>query len=102
MKIFLDANVLFSASNAQSNIYQFLQLLLRDHQLITSPYAFEEARRNIELKRPAWLPTLEALKSQIILCANTPLLVEIALVDKDRPILGAAIGAQCDYLLTGD
>lgn len=102
MKIFLDANVLFSASNAGSNIHQFITLLTQSHQLVTSDYAHEEARRNIQAKRAAWYATFEMLTASILQLPSAELHHDIELVEKDRPILGAAIAHECDYLLTGD
>lgn len=102
MRIFADANVLFSASNAASNIHAFLHLLHDQHELVTSPYAFHEAERNIVLKRPQWVEVFQTLAPWFLLVEDAPLKIDIALVEKDRPILGAAIFARCDYLLTGD
>ncbi len=102
MKIFLDANVLFSASNAGSNIHAFIHLISDAHELVTSDYAYEEARRNIYAKRKAWVPTFEVITKSITQLPSAPLYHDVVLVDKDRPILGAAIAHACDYLLTGD
>ena len=102
MTVFLDANILFSASNTESNLYRFV-VWLRDHEkLVTSPYAAEEARRNILVKRPQWQNAHAALIETILLVADQPLDVEAGLPDKDKPVLGAAIAAQCEWLLTGD
>ena len=102
MKIFLDANVLFSASNPVSNIHRFIVLLSDKHQLVTSDYAHEEARRNIQAKRAQWYSTFSDIETKILRLPSAPLIRNIELVEKDRPILGAAIAHQCDYLLTGD
>ena len=102
MKIFLDANVLFSASNPVSNIHRFITLLFDEHQLVTSDYAHEEARRNIQAKRAQWYSTFSDIETKIFRLPSAPLTHDIELVEKDRPILGAAIAHQCNYLLTGD
>ncbi len=102
LKIFLDANVIFSASNRLSNIHHFLCELSKHHQLVASDYALEEAQRNVYAKRPQWVSSFEELKPTIGLVPNALLLENVALVEKDRPILGAAIAGECDYLLTGD
>lgn len=102
MKIFLDANVVFSACNENSNIHRFIKLVSAKHQLITSQYAFEEARRNIELKRSQWIAGLEIISSLVVVVADARLIIDVNLADKDKPILGAAIAHKCDYLLTGD
>lgn len=102
MKIFLDANVLFSASNPTSNIHRFILLLSQTHQMVTSDYAHEEARRNVQAKRPIWYGTFLDIEKMVTRLPSVPLYHEVELVEKDRPILGAAIAHQCDYLLTGD
>ncbi len=102
MKVFLDANVLFSASNAASNIHRFLHLLREGCSLVTSMYALQEAERNILLKRPQWARDFRQLIQEIALVADVPLDRDVMLADKDCIILGSAIAAQCAYLLTGD
>ncbi len=102
MKIFLDANILFSGSNRQSALHQLLELLSEKHELATSCYAIEEARRNITLKKTDWLDDFEELVSHLVLCPQAQLGKDIELVEKDRPILGAAIAGKCEYLVTGD
>lgn len=59
MRAFLDANVLFSASNAGSNIARLIVWLSEEGTGVTDRLAVEEARRNLALKREAWLPTFE-------------------------------------------
>ena len=53
MRVFLDANVLFSASNGGSNIARLIALLTERGTGVASDVAVEEARRNLALKRPA-------------------------------------------------
>lgn len=102
MKLFLDANVLFSASHAGSNMHRFFNLLQTQHALVSSPYAFAEAERNIILKRSPWLVCFRQMMEGIALVEEAPLRLDVVLADKDRPILGSAIAAHCDFLLTGD
>ena len=54
MRVFLDANVLFSTSNGGSNIARLIALLTERETGITSDVAVEEARRNLALKRNMW------------------------------------------------
>ena len=102
MKIFLDANILFSAAQSQSRMRAFITLLSKHAVCITSPYAAEEARRNLENKYPNTLPSLETLlkKCEIILAMATT--VPITLPTKDLPILRGATAGNATYLLTGD
>ena len=102
MRIFLDANVLFSASNERSSIARLAALVVARHVAVTSDLALEEAERNVRLKRPKWEPAFVALTArlEVVPTADFPLLVEV--VEKDRPILCAAIRSGCEVLATGD
>ncbi len=102
MSIFLDANILFSGSNKHSNLHRLLVWLNSREALITSPYALSEAERNILLKRPDWHETFNALMSFVDCVPEAALSLDVGLPDKDKPILGSAIGAKCKYLVTGD
>ena len=99
-RLFLDANVLFSAAYRRD---AGISLLWRfgDVELITSPYAAEEARINlIEKDQRERLETL--LEPVQIVTAVSGLPAGTILPEKDRPILQAAIQARATHLLTGD
>jgi len=102
MRIFLDANILFSAAQPHSRMRAFLGILLAQAECLTNAYAVEEARRNLELKFPEGLKALERLAKQ---CETIPQIMtdlEVELPMKDVPILGGAIAGQATHLLTGD
>jgi hypothetical protein len=102
VRAFLDANVLFSASNSGSNIARLVQLLLDQGTGVTSDFALEEARRNIELKRPDWSKRFQTLASHIEVVPSAHFELPVELAEKDVPILCTAIHAACDALVTGD
>ena len=102
LRVFLDANVLFSASNTVSNIARLIALLIETGQAVTSDFAVEEARRNILLKRPAWSDALDALTNKVEITSSIQFDLPVELAEKDRPILCTAIRSQCQYLATGD
>jgi uncharacterized protein len=104
-KLFLDANVLFTAAHNPDGKAAFLfDALTRNHwKLFSSIHAIEEARRNISIKYPRCLQRLEELVARIIpvpQAASAEVL--IALPEKDRPIFLAAHAAEVTHLLTGD
>jgi predicted nucleic acid-binding protein len=103
-RIFLDANVLFSAAYLEnSGLARLWQL--ENAELLSSAYALEEARRNLVLGRPTAVVRLERLTPKLIL-VNPPgdlkLPASVRLDAKDRPILLAAVHGKADFLLTGD
>jgi len=101
-RLFLDANILFSAAyRPQASLRRLWTL--GDVELITSSYALEEARANRQ--EPMQRERLEQLvhAMQVIVgFVNRPLPEGVTLPNKDRPILLAAIDAQATHLLTGD
>ena len=108
MRIFLDANVLFSASKSAGAIRQLLQeLLAGNHGLVADEYVATEARRNVLAKASGDAPDyLEALLTQIEVSAvQYPATTQTSLLwlpEKDRPVLAAAMALKCDALVTGD
>ena len=109
MRVFLDANILFSAawkSGADAALL-FDLAEASDAHLTTSRLALEEARRNIERKRPARRSVLERFAQRVSI-GKEPLPSHLAvarehgLPDKDVPILAAAIAQRADMLVTGD
>jgi predicted nucleic acid-binding protein len=104
-RVFLDASVLFSAAyRATSPLRRFWEL--PDTELCTSEYALGEARRNLLEKRPAQVLDLEKLVDSVTILPTptdaAALPAEVALPEKDRPILRAATQARASHLVTGD
>lgn len=102
-RIFMDANVLFSA------VYRENTTLLRLWQisnvaLITSAYAVQEA--TVNLNNPEQRNRLAKLLKEMGIhdhTANPPQLpAAVNLPGKDIPILQATISGKADILLTGD
>jgi uncharacterized protein len=104
VRIFLDANILFSAAKSTGAVRQLLAMLLEQgHELRADGYVVEEARRNLALKSPASMPELESLLSRIELAPVASQAVStLPLPEKDRPVLEAAIRSRSDMLVTGD
>lgn len=103
-RIFLDANVLFSAAYLEHSGLARLWTL-HDIVLLSSAYAIEEARRNLAIDRPVALTRLKRLTaaiSTVPVPQGLRLPKSLRLDAKDQPILLAAIYGKADYLLTGD
>ena len=104
-RLFLDANVLFTAAhNPSGKASLIIDLGAQGHwEVISCSYGIEEARRNISIKFPDYLKRFETLVARVIKVPsrsgrNCPAL----LPEKDRPILEAAIQCKASHLLTGD
>ena len=105
MKLFLDANVLFTAAhNPNGKAALVIELQARaGWGLATSAYAREEAQRNLQRKAPDAQDRLGTLLEDIEVVEHRPNLEYPAgLVEKDRPIFQAALGCRASHLLTGD
>ena len=100
-RLFLDANVLFSAAyRANAGLLQFWRL--KNAVLCSSRYALEEAR--INLVQIVQKRRLEKLAGAIEFFDPIPSLLphETKLPGKDVPIILAAMASRATHLVTGD
>jgi predicted nucleic acid-binding protein len=102
MRAFLDANVLFSASNVGSNIARLIAVLCAQGGAVSSDLALEEARRNIILKRAAWLPAFDRLLHSLEVVPSALFELPVQVPPKDAPLLCAAIRSRAQLFVTGD
>ena len=101
-RVFLDANVLFSAAYLEHS--GLTQLWVLDAELITSAYALEEARRNLTTGDAR--ERLDRLYRSVTVVEEAGAALELPagvhLPDTDVPILLAAVSARATHLVTGD
>ena len=103
-RVFLDANVLFSAAYKKTRLRTLWTL--PNITLLSSSYAVTEAETNLARERSEAVKELEELLETvtIVKVSNTqtrwPSVA--ALEKKDHPILLAAISAKATHLLSGD
>jgi len=108
MRVFLDANIIFSAAKSNGAIRKLVQLMLEEgHECLVDAFVIEEARRNLSVKGVEALATLDLLLQSLSVTEasliNTRLAGSLSWLDeKDRPVLAAAIQTGCDALVTGD
>lgn len=100
-RLFLDANVLFSAAYKPDARVRRLWRL-NDVVLFSSRYAFEEVRFNLNEESQVRRLSSLADKVQFFEASFSDLPRGVSLPEKDAPILLAAIEARANYLLTGD
>ena len=100
-RLFLDANVLFSAAY-QPDAGMLRIWKLENVVLCTSRYALEEARINLSDENQR--ARLDKLSGSLAFfeSGNRSLPRSVLLPEKDVPILLAAIEAHATHLLTGD
>lgn len=107
MRIFLDANILFSAAKSAGAVRRLLEMLNRaGHECAVDTYVIEEARRNLVAKAPEGLSVLDDILSRCEVSASQPPGPEFnagaLLPQKDVPVLRAAVRSASSVLLTGD
>ena len=107
MRVFLDANVLFSAAKSDGAVRELLHRLARaGHVLCADAYVVEEARRNLLRKGSAALHAFERLIESVEVASFGPAELPPAVAEKidpkDRPVFAAAVALSCDALVTGD
>ena len=105
MRVFLDANVLFTAlHNPNGKAALVIELGARGlWDLYSSSWAVKEARRNLARKVPRAIEGLATMLNDIRLVEHqSGLEFPAELADKDRPIFQAALACRATHLLTGD
>jgi predicted nucleic acid-binding protein len=109
MKLFLDANVIFTAAYSAQGLSRAMFRLAATGKcvLCTSAFAHEEAVRNIQKKASGKLADLTILMQQVdILPEPHPHWViraaRLPLAAKDAPVLAAALQGKVDIFVTGD
>lgn len=107
MRVFLDANILFSAAKSDGAIRQLVgEIRTLGHECAVDEYVIAEARRNLELKFKNSLHDFERLLSEVTRLPGPPAEIGASftgiLPEKDRPVLASAIRHGCQALLTGD
>jgi predicted nucleic acid-binding protein len=107
MRVFLDANILFSAAKSNGAVRRLLDLLAEaGHSCHADAYVVEEARRNLALKSPGSLAAFDRLLRRVQTAPLRPHPEDAglpgALAEKDRPVLAAAMRLGCEALVTGD
>jgi len=105
-RVFLDANVLFSAAYSPGSGLHRLWELAQDGriELLASSYVVEEARRNLtsglQIQRLEKLLTRVRISACRARAGAAP--AAEGLAQKDRPFLQAALAMDATHLLTGD
>lgn len=109
-RVFLDANVIFSAAFTDGGAVRSLFDVANKHgdvDLLATGYVLREARTNLERKAPSRLSELEALLENVTVLEEPParLVEQLApLVPDpgDAPILAGAVSGEAQLLVTGN
>ena len=107
MRVFLDANILFSAAKSDGAVRELLHLLLNSgHECWVDDYVVIEAHRNLTAKAPDALIAFEAVLAHLRISPAQAPGAELKLVnwlpETERTVLAAAMRLRCDGLVTSD
>ena len=110
IRVFVDANVLFSAAYSRRGASRDIVLagIEGKVKLVVSECVLTEAERNLARKAPRALPAFSQLVELLsVEVADKPSLEQVQQVAeytalKDAPVVAAAQVAQVDYLATWD
>ena len=106
MRVFLDTNVLVSAFATRGLSADLLELVSLEHELLTGDSVlreFEKALR-LKLKVPAsrCAEAADSISSEAVLVARDAEPADCDADEDDRRVLGEALAAGADALVTGD
>ena len=106
MRIVLDANVVVAAFAARGLCEAILELCLDAHDIVLSNHLLNEIQKNLVKK--VKLPAKAAREIIALLRDNAQVIVPTKLPSNvcrdpdDIPVLGLALAARADYIVTGD
>jgi putative PIN family toxin of toxin-antitoxin system len=106
VKIGLDANVVIAAFASRGLCESVVELCLHSHEIVLSEELLEEIVRNLrqKIKLPGNIveDISELLREQASMVSSVPLAAEVCRDPDDVKILGLALAANADYIVTGD
>lgn len=107
MKVVFDTNALFAAFVSRSGVCaSIVEAALIDDDVVTSHYILDELQQHLTGKARLSIELVSSIREYLLSHVQ---IVTPAEVDpqtcrdsKDLPILGTAVAAACDALVTGD
>lgn len=102
MRVFLDANILFSAADPHSATRRLLNTLFHHTAVVANRHVWEEAARNIERKRPGLLQEPRELEGRLGFVSQFSQIEFASIPEKDQPVIRGAVGSKCTHLWTSD
>ena len=106
MKIVLDANVIVAAFASRGLCDAILELCLDAHDIVLSEHLLEEIRRNlvkrVRLPRKGADQIVAFLRDNAILLEPEVFSTDVRRDPDDVPVLGLALAASADCVVTGD
>ena len=106
MRIVLDANVVVAAFAARGLCESILELCLDSHNIILSEHLLREIHKNllkkVKLPKKGADEIVALLRENATIVKPTPLPAKSCRDPDDVNVLGAAVAADADLIVTGD
>ena len=106
MKIVLDANVIIAAFAARGLCESIMEVCLSGHEILLCDELLEEILRNLRRKIKLSAQIVDEIKNLLMEQASMtdpiPLPPDICRDSDDVKILGLAVAARANYIVTGD
>lgn len=105
IRVFLDANILFSAALGGSAFKLLWDLAKAGKlELLTTSHCRIEAKRNLEAKKPTAIVTFDQLCEWTVIVPSVRSFEDMpaTLPEKDIPVYASAVAAKAEVLITGD
>ena len=106
MRILLDTNVLIAALISRGTCHELLELIVINHDVITSEFILTELSDNLITKFKFSSETAERaitlLRSQLQIASAADLPLPVSRDPDDDNVLAAALSGRCECIITGD
>ena len=106
MKIVLDANVIIAAFASRGLCESIMEVCLSEHEIVLCDELLEEVLRNLHLRIRLSTKIVDDIGDLLLDQANminpVPLAPDICRDPEDVKILGLAVAAGANYIVTGD
>ena len=106
MKVVLDTNVIIAAFAARGLCADLYELCLADHQVVTSTHILDEVSDKLLSKLRLPVSRVADIRRHLEGVATVVVPIEVAVETcrdaDDLPVIGTALAAQAEVLVTGD
>ena len=106
MRVVLDSNVIVAAFATRGICSALFEYCVENHEVVLCKEMLEEIEgalvRNVGVPRAVVRDVLAYLRDHAETVTPSGVDAEVCRDKKDLPVLGAAVGAGCMYIITGD
>jgi uncharacterized protein len=105
VRVVLDSNIIIAAAATRGLCFSLFELCLLDHQIIFSKHLLGEVNRGLSkimVPKDRIDEAISILKNNTLMAMPKKLPKNVCRDPKDVNVLGLAVAAEADYIITGD